>query len=170
MTVFIAVIALFIVQFSVGYFFSQNERSDQILGWYGQVFEIFDKSKAGGNAANSFAQGHLFLPNSQSEILFGSGFDTSDYLNGQGSDSGVIKNIFSFGIILTFVFYFLMGFKIYTSNKSKHIEETLLTLGLLAVLIIGEVKEPFLLKTFLAKLIFITVIGRNIFYRNKMMF
>ncbi|WP_139956338.1 hypothetical protein [Flavicella sediminum] len=168
---FLVGLALIIVsQIAVSYFFSQNAKSNSISEWYGQAFEIFDEDKKGGQDMNSFTEGHLFFPKSTSDLLFGAGFDTDDYANGMGSDSGMIKNVFSFGLPITILFYFIFFRKIKNSDKSGSKHEKLLTIGLLLLMFIGELKEPFLMKTFLSKFLFIVVIGRNKIFKNKMIF
>lgn len=167
-TLVVASLLLIVAQNGVIYFFSQSNRSNQISEWYNQAFEIFDSDKKGGQDAASFKENHFFLPQKKLEVLIGSGIDTDNYSAQLGSDSGIIKNIFSFGLPITIIFYLLLYNKIRKSDKSKLKHERLITIGLILLLIIGETKEPFLLKTFMAKIVLITIIGRNMIFKQKM--
>lgn len=156
------------LNYTTSYFFSYSTRSDEITSWVLEAFSIFDSSKKSEqNFYNSFEDNHLFLPKSNFEIFLGAGYDPDLYLNNEGSDSGVIKNIYSFGIILTIILYLLLIRIIFKSGIKRNKPDLYLSIGIILILIFGDFKEPFLVKTFLAKLIFIVVIGRNYLNKNK---
>lgn len=169
--ILIALFAFFIGQNVVNYFFSFSNRNQEIGVWYSEAFSFLDNDKQKNSAFyDDFEDKHIFFPDTTVGILFGVGNDTDQYLIGKGSDSGMIKNIFSFGIILTIAFYIFLCYKLYKSGQSMGDAEFYLSIGIIVVLLISEYKEPFLVKTFLAKLIFIVVIGRNWNTKHKMIF
>lgn len=169
--ILIALFTFFIGQNVVNYFFSFNNRNQEIEVWYLEAFSFLDNDKQKNSAFyNDFDDKHIFFPDTTVGILFGVGNDTDQYLIGKGSDSGMIKNVFSFGILLTIAFYVFLCYKLYKSGQHFGNVEFYLSIGLILLLLISEYKEPFLVKTFLAKLIFIIVIGRNWNTKHKMIF
>ncbi len=109
------ILMIFIPQI-VHYFFSNNTRNDKIESWYSEVYQVFDKKTKSNDDVNSFKKNHLILPEKYFNMFFGSGFDPNNYVNGGvSSDSGMIKNVFSFGLILTVLFYFGLVFGIIIS-------------------------------------------------------
>ncbi|MFT7251039.1 MAG: hypothetical protein ACI9FW_000758 [Flavobacterium sp.] len=160
---FMGIILMIFIPQIVHYFFSNNTRNDKIESWYSEVYQVFDKKTKSNDDVNSFKKNHLILPEKYFNMFFGSGFDPNNYVNGGvSSDSGMIKNVFSFGLILTVLFYFGLVFGIIISGKKiNSTVELFFSLGLIMVIIIGEIKEPFLFKTFLGKMVFITLFLRN---------
>ena len=160
--IFLSLLTITIGQLLISQFFSSNIRNEEIKNWYSEVFDVFDSEKRSKSTFYSnFENNHIFLPDTYTEIVFGSGFDTDQYLIGKGSDSGIVKNIFSLGLILTILFYGVLIYKTYYSGKELGTNEMFLSIGIIVILILGELKEPFLVKTFLSKIIFMVIIARN---------
>jgi hypothetical protein len=159
----------FTSQIAINYFFSFNKREKEIFFWYSEAYSVFEsKNENESSFVKTFDENHILLPETSAETIFGAGYDPDNYSMNKGSDSGIIKNIFSFGIILSATFYFLLVMKIYKSGKNMGTSHLFLSLSLVMILLIGEYKEPFLVKTFLAKLIFIVIIGRNHLSNDKL--
>jgi hypothetical protein len=170
-SIVVAFFLLFLVQNVVSYFFSFSKRNQEIEIWYSEAFGFIesDQDEEVG-FVSTFAEDHIFLPDTWSEILFGVGYDTDRYFIGRGSDSGMIKNVFSFGIMLTIILYLLLCYKLYKSGQGHGAHELYLSIGMIVLLLLSEYKEPFLVKTFMANLLFIVVIGRNWNTKHKLIF
>jgi hypothetical protein len=59
---------------------------------------------------------------------------------------------------------------IISEKKINSTLELFFSLGLILAIIIGEIKEPFLFKTFLGKMVFITLFLRNNYSFGKISF
>lgn len=155
------VVVIFVVLFPVILNYadqvSDGKFSQHVLPWASQLFELLFSGKS--NESNSELLKMLFLPDNIKIFLFGNGGYDFFGLYGR-SDSGYVKMIFSFGIIITSLIVFFLILLSYFQFLKKDIVSIFLSVFILISLIL-TIKEPFILKIGTANLIYFS------FYRFK---
>ena len=148
----------FILIFSIIYYYWNNNflntynnsvDVEMFIEWSSSPFTQKD------NTINSLMTNHFRLPQEWYSILFGAGYLPKEYENvlyGEYSDSGIIRNIFSIGLILTVFFYWNIYRCVKYAKKCGNILYFHFFILLFCITLMIEMKEPFLLKGFLPKL------------------
>ena len=132
-------------------YYSNNWLEDDVKGW---AFEWIDSFLMGSSLSGSSddLKNMLFLPSSGSHLIFGIGFFEGENALYDRSDSGYVKTIFSLGLPLSIAVYLVFIWLI-TRVKWVNKKYNLFTYILVAVMLIAEIKEPFMYQNYTARLI-----------------
>lgn len=149
----IVIIALFVT------FLSDYKLNNDVFYW---AFEIFIKFSDSGKIESSSSNELLtmfLLPDNIVHLLFGIGFYEGDNpLNYSRSDVGYIKSVFSIGLLLSIVMYALLFNLIYKLRNIDYVVKVSIPFVILLLMLI-ELKEPFLYQNYLSRVIFCLVGG-----------
>lgn len=133
--------------------FSDFNLSDEILAWAFEWTNSFQGGKFSTSSTDDLNQ-MLFIPDNLIHFLFGIGFFEGENKFYPRTDSGYLKTLLSIGFIFSIMFYSILFLKIFKisviDNKLK-----LFLYPLIALLLIVEIKEPFLYQNFLARTVFL---------------
>jgi hypothetical protein len=142
----VAIFSFFLLDYSTIF-----DLDPEVAGW---AFEWVDGLITGKleSASSDDLQTMLFLPDDLIHLLFGVGFFEGVGTIYPRTDSGYIKSILSIGVPLSFLLYFAIIFMFFRVRKvsSKY---SWLVVSVLSVMLIVEVKEPFLYQNFTARMI-----------------
>lgn len=123
-------------------------------------FEIFLNAQAGTveTATTNALMDMLVIPNEPSYFLFGFGvFDTGAF-GYERTDSGYLKTWYSSGVIGVIAVYGVLFYSIYSTavnSNSSGVRNYILII--LVVIVLAEVKEPFLYQNYLGRYVFIII-------------
>lgn len=147
----VVVITLFLI------FLNNYKLNDDVFSWAFEIFINFSESGKIESSSSNELLTMFILPDDISHLLFGIGFyEGNNPLNYIRSDVGYIKSIFSIGLLLSIFIYGLLFNLIY---KLKNIDYTA-KLGIpfvILLLMLIELKEPFLYQNYLSRVIFCLV-------------
>jgi hypothetical protein len=136
--------------------------SNEILSWAFEWTNVFQSGEFSTNSTDDLEQ-MLFIPNDIGHILFGIGFFEGKNELYPRTDSGYLKSMFSVGLILSIVlYYFLISRILRLIRLDSNLK--VVFYPILVLLVISEIKEPFMYQNYLARIIFLLV-GAGIFIR-----
>ncbi|GEM_PF-5634407 len=131
----------------------QSSFNDKVIARSVELYDNFEESGELKTTSTEDLSTMYFLPNTDSGILFGEALwdDNAGIRTYYGrlvdSDVGYVRLIFAVGAIVGLVFYSLYLFFIYDLWKIKYLKAIRLVLiTLLIIFILGEFKEPFLVR------------------------
>lgn len=148
-------------------FMPEFELNDEIISWafeWTKGFETGSFSSASTDELNEM----LFIPTDNIFNLFlGIGFfeGVNDFY--PRTDSGYLKTLLSVGLIFAILFYAIIFYKFFKITlRYKNLR--LYIYPILILILISEVKEPFIYQNFLSRVIFL-IIGMDIYlgYKEK---
>jgi hypothetical protein len=144
-------VALFF-SFLLSFLFNYN-LDPEAAGW---AFEWADNLEQGKleSASSDDLKTMLFLPDDPIHLLFGIGFFEGIGKIYPRSDSGYVKSVLSIGLLLSILLYAAVIFMFSRVSKvsSKYFW---LVVSVSGVMLLIEVKEPFLYQNFTARMIFL---------------
>ena len=142
------------------------EISDEVISWAFEWTNGFQSGNFSTNSTDDLEQ-MIYIPDNIFHFLFGIGFfeGTNEYY--PRTDSGYLKTLLSLGFIISFIFYFTIFVKIIKITTINY-RLRILFYPIIILLLISEVKEPFIYQNFLSRTIFI-FIGLSVFtgYENN---
>lgn len=147
----VVVITLFLI------FLNNYKLNDDVFNWAFEIFINFlDSGKLESSSSNEL-QTMFLLPDNISHLLFGIGFyEGENPLNYIRSDVGYIKSVFSIGLLLSIFMYALLFNLIYKLKNIDYITKIGIPFVILLLMLI-ELKEPFLYQNYLSRVIFCLV-------------
>jgi hypothetical protein len=138
--------SMFFLQFTYDF-----DLDAEASAWAFEWVDYFNTGKI-ETASTQDLENMLFLPNNLIDLLFGIGFFEGDSRLYSRSDSGYLKTLFSIGVILGTLLYFVIGRLFFNLSKVSRKYHWLVVL-VLAYMFFVEIKEPFLYQNFASRLI-----------------
>lgn len=133
----------------------------EVLGWAFEWLSGFGRGTL-TSASSDDLQSMLFFPSDAVHVLFGIGFFEGSTSLYPRTDSGYLKTLLSIGLPLSVLLYSVILFSLlrvaFLSKKTL-----LLILPMFLIMIVVEIKEPFLYQNFAARFLF-TIIGASLAY------
>jgi len=135
---------LFISYFSVGGILERNLQSiegfstDYFFTWISEGIQVRDN-----RTANALMNEQPIPELTLETLLMGTGTVSIDGQNTSGHDSGYIQSYYSLGLVITFLFYLFLVHFLISHFRSR---DNRLLYFLIIIMLLLEVKEPFLFK------------------------
>ena len=142
------------------------EINDEIISWAFEWTNVFKSGIFSTNSSDDLKQ-MIFIPDNIFHFLFGIGFfeGTNDYY--PRTDSGYLKTLLSLGFLISLIFYIILFVKIIKITKINN-KLRMLFYPVIILLLISEVKEPFIYQNYLSRTIFIFIgLATYIRYENN---
>lgn len=144
----VVIITLFLI------FLNDYKLNDDVFYWAFEIFINFSESGKIESSSSNELLTMFLLPDDIIHLLFGIGFyegnQPLDYIR---SDVGYIKSVFSIGLPLSIFMYALLFNLIYKLKNIDYITKVGIPFVILLLMLI-ELKEPFIYQNYLSRVIF----------------
>lgn len=120
-------------------YFQGDGRAHRVGSWAGELFVHGDVDSVKGLAS-------MPIPELTTRTIVGTGMVAGAHGNISGHDSGYIQTYYAMGLVMSFVFYFVLfcfvAWNVINNNKGDRLLMALAA----ASMVVAEVKEPFIFK------------------------
>lgn len=156
---YIFLFSLFLVLVVYLFLLLREQLDPRITGWAFQ-WMFWNDSDSGTSSVNDLVN-MLNFHDDLIIVIFGSGYFIGDSVLGYFTDSGYLKVVASIGLPLAISFYSILFFLLYKCAKVSG--NMIFIIPVVFILGISEIKEPFLIQNYAARLVYI-LIGGSIYH------